>query len=254
MKRHRWLTLIALLPPLAPQIARADRVSDTRTDSQPVVVLELFTSQGCSSCPSADRYLLELGEKADAENLVPLAYHVDYWNYIGWEDPYSQPQFTQRQRTYARAWKSGRVYTPQLVINGRTHVVGSNRSGVQQEIAAARKRTPRAWVETEVAGDTVTVTAKTDGKVGRLDVMLAVYETDLATPVKSGENSGRTLKEGYIVRRLTKLGAVESKGRTTHELDLDPTWDRDHLGVVVFLQHPKTREIYTASRTAIPSP
>lgn len=240
----------ALLSVLVLLTASASAHADDSPSAKPVVVLELFTSQGCSSCPPADAYLLELGRSSEFDDVIPLAFHVDYWDYIGWSDPYASKMFSNRQRTYARAWGSGRIYTPQLVVNGRTHVVGSNKKAVQREIERARKQKPKGRIDVAVdekGALTVDAHSKAPGKV---DVMLAVYQTEVATNVKAGENTGRKLKEGYVVRRLTRLGTLSEGAFTTAvPLDLDEAWGkRSSLGAAVILQKRSNREIISAAR------
>ena len=101
---------------------------------EPIVVLELFTSQGCSSCPSADKLLDEVNKQYQDQNVFALSYHVAYWNYIGWKDPYSHTKHADKQRVYARKFRSRSIYTPQLVVNGKEHFVGSNRSTMYQKV------------------------------------------------------------------------------------------------------------------------
>ena len=148
MKKTLGALLIAAALAAVPLSARADG---------PKVVLELFTSQGCSSCPSADNYLGELA--AERDDVVALSFHVDYWDYIGWEDRFATKESTQRQRDYARALGIAYVYTPQLVIDGKSHVVGSKRHAVKSAIAVSKatkkKRVPVAL--TSNAPDHLTV-------------------------------------------------------------------------------------------------
>ena len=118
------------------------------------MVIELFTSQGCSSCPPADRLLSRLAEEpAYRGKVVPLAFHVDYWNYIGWTDPFSSPRWSERQRDYGRSLGLGTVYTPQLVIDGRSECVGSQEGDVRREIARALAAPPAGRVELSVSRD-----------------------------------------------------------------------------------------------------
>src|SRR5260221_259576 len=123
-----------------------------RADSP--VVVELFTSQGCSSCPPADEYLGELTMRSD---IIPLAFHVDYWNYIGWTDPFASKQMTHRQKAYSRALGQRYIYTPEMVVNGTTQEVGSNRRGVEALIEAARKEAQ--------TGPAISLTREDDGKI-----------------------------------------------------------------------------------------
>lgn len=215
------------------------------------VLVELFTSQGCSSCPPADRLLTKLGKDP---RVIPLAFHVDYWNYIGWSDPFSSKAWSQRQQGYARAFNSNRIYTPQLVVAGRTHAVGSNEAEVRQQIAQALAAEPagRVTVSANPSPDG-RLTVKAGAKLvraagGPLDLWVAIYETGLSTKVGAGENASRTLANDYVVRRLEK--ALTLPGPTDSAelvLGLDKRWNREHLGVAAFLQDPKTLAIQGAA-------
>ena len=223
----------------------------------PAVVLELFTSQGCSSCPPADATLSRLGRDEGLRGrVVPLAFHVDYWNYIGWADPFSSPEWSARQRAYSPPLGLDGVYTPQLVVNGRAHLNGSDESGIRELIAeASRAPAARVSVETERAGDgfAVRVRAELPERLdaGRLRAVVVLFENGVATEVRRGENRGRTLANDYVVRRLEEafeLGpeaGARGEGRVTFAVD--PSWRAEHLGVAAFLQDPETMRIHGAA-------
>jgi hypothetical protein len=167
------------------------------------VVVELFTSQGCNSCPPADAFLGELAQRSD---LIALAIHVDYWNYIGWEDPFSSPEATQRQRDYTRSLGLSSVYTPQMVIDGSFDAVGSSRTQVNRAIAAASQRgkIPIAIAAHAAGSWHATIpAAKIDQPA---TVWLVLYDRQHVTPVKRGENAGATLTEYNIVREFRRIG------------------------------------------------
>ena len=165
-------------------------VTQARAAGGPAV-LELFTSQGCSSCPPADAYLGELAKRPD---VIALAWHVDYWNNLGWKDPYASRQWTDRQRGYANHLK-GEVYTPALVVNGSAMVVGSDRRAVAQALASTQA--PMAVTLRRTAtGLEVQASAWPAGA----SAMLVAYDPESATSVAAGENAGRHLKEYRIVR------------------------------------------------------
>lgn len=223
-------------------------------DSEDVVVLELFTSQGCSSCPSADRYLTELGKTADKDNIIPLAFHVDYWDYIGWEDPFASKSYSTRQRQYARARGDGRVYTPQIVVNGKTHVVGSNRTAVQREITNARTAKAKGHVKLKLdeGEDHIRIQASLESiGEGPVDVVFAVVESGLTTSVDAGENDGRKLRDDHVVRRVERVGSIKETFKTRKALALDTKWKRRNAAVVVYLQNRKSKEIYGAARLTL---
>ena len=190
--------LIAAALAFTPLSARAD---------DPKVVLELFTSQGCSSCPSADAYLGELAAKRD--DVVALSFHVDYWNYIGWEDRFATAETTNRQRDYGRALGIAYIYTPQLVIDGKRHVVGSNKRAVKDAIAVSKKakarRVPVAL--TSSAPDRLTVEiGESDGFYGNATIWLISVDREHTTSVDAGENRGRTLVNHNVVRDFRSIG------------------------------------------------
>src|SRR5262245_57422918 len=175
------------------------------------VVVELFTSQGCSSCPPADRLLTRLAEDpALAGKVLPLSFHVDYWNYIGWQDPFSSARWSDRQRRYARAFGSDRIYTPQLVVEGSSERVGSDEREARRRIARAlaAPAAGRVALALAPAGEAVKVGVQARLAGARaprdLDLWVALWETGLSTPVGSGENAQRTLKNDYVVRRFEK--------------------------------------------------
>lgn len=244
------MTRIALSLPialllLAPRAAAAPR---------PVVV-ELFTSQGCSSCPPADRLLAALGREPGGA-VIPLAYHVDSWNYLGWNDPFSKREWTLRQDFYARVLGGRGPYTPQAVIDGAADLVGSDEAGLRGAIAQAANL-PAAQVDLTLTpgDDAVSIeiaVALPPSLAGRkLDVMAAVYETGLSTAVPRGENGGRTLHDDYVVRTLKRAarlkGDSSATARASSSLPLGRDWRRENLGVAVFVQDPRTLTIHGAA-------
>lgn len=225
------------------------------------VVVELFTSEGCSSCPPADDVLakLERTQPVPGAMIVPLAFHVDYWDDLGWPDPFASPEFTSRQHTYA---SEGRMYTPQAVIDGRTELVGSNASGVQRAIEQAALRT-HASVEITVRPNGGAIEAGVH--VGQLPrsasdavVLVALTRAQATIAVPRGENAGRTLRHTAIVRQLERAGTVSSPGGDTRvSLPVPQGIPRAELRVVVFVQRVADHEIVGAATVAAdarPSP
>jgi hypothetical protein len=222
--------------PAAPAGARA---------SVPIVV-ELFTSQGCSSCPPADRLLSSLARARSVgdRKVVPLSFHVDYWNDLGWADPFSSPLWSQRQRAYADAMGENGVYTPQLVIAGRAHVVGNDRRRVEKAIAAAPAMTALA-ATAEWSSRAVAVRVSSAAAAGT-EVWVAIWQDGLATKVERGENRGEALRNDHVVRRLMKVA-----GDGTVTVPLDPSWK--NLGGLVFAQQSEHRGIVAAVELAPPA-
>ncbi|MEM5367033.1 DUF1223 domain-containing protein [Paraburkholderia azotifigens] len=166
------------------------------------VVVELFTSQGCSSCPPADRYLSELSDTRS--DVLPLAFHVTYWNQLGWKDPFSFDAADARQAQYARRFRDF-PYTPEMVIDGKAEVVGSNRAAARTAIEDA-KSTAATAAMVDAIRDGSNVSVSIGSGRGRAHVLLVGYDTRHVTPVGRGENSGETLTESNIVRSFTSIG------------------------------------------------
>lgn len=167
--------------------------------------IELFTSQGCSSCPPADAYLGSLAKRPD---IVALAFHVDYWDYIGWKDAFATRATTDRQRAYARVLKQRYVYTPEMVVDGIGHDTGRERGAIEALLAQAQRRSAkRATPElARAVGGPLTIKLAPFALDGQpADVTLAIYDRRHSTPVASGENQGRMLENFNIVRHLEVL-------------------------------------------------
>jgi hypothetical protein len=226
------------------------------------VVVELFTSEGCSSCPPADALLARLDETqpvAGAE-VVALAQHVDYWNQLGWADPFSAHEFSERQGEYAAVFGNDGVYTPQMVVDGGAEFPGGN-SGRAFEAIARAAREPKAEVrlaraaDQTDAGDALRLSVRverlpklTDGDTA--DVLLAVTESGLSSEVERGENAGRRLSHAGVVRRLTKIGQVGAGAppfAAEPSVALDKGWRREKLRAVVFLQEHTSKRVIGAA-------
>ncbi|MEM6516549.1 MAG: DUF1223 domain-containing protein [Bacteroidota bacterium] len=167
----------------------------------PVIVMELFTSQGCSSCPPADDLLAKI-EHENRKNIVALSYHVDYWNYIGWKDPFSKSSYSDRQRRYASKFISRSIYTPQLVVNGKTHFVGSKQSEMTKAINTFGKIKALNSIEIKEfnsSDNKISYTFQIKGEIKNKVLRTAVVINQRITKIKAGENRNRTLKNSNIV-------------------------------------------------------
>ena len=211
------------------------------------VLAELFTSEGCSSCPPADLLLAALGQEQsiDGALVVMLSEHVNYWDHQGWKDPFSSPQFTQRQQVYGRRFNLDGVYTPQLVVDGAVEMVGSDDIAVRAAVAkAARAPKPAMRVSvTKGQGDTLLVSVDGDALADPnelADIRIALAEDDLVVDVKRGENASRTLRHMSVVRQLVD-GSAPPAGRVTSSgaLTIAPGVNREKLRVVAFAQERK---------------
>lgn len=201
------------------------------------VVVELFTSQGCSSCPPADDVLAELAKRGD---VLALAFHVDYWDRLGWKDPFSSPDATARQRAYARSLGKGNVYTPQMMIAGQRDVIGSERDNVLRAIAAA----PRPAVALSLARAKDGVALNVGQGAGEARLWLVRFDPRRETQVRAGENAGRKLVNVNIVRRVETLGAWRGEAQS-----LSVPVSADDMGLAVLLQAADGRILGAASMT-----
>ena len=210
-----------------------------------VPLLELYTSEGCSSCPPADKWMS--GIKTD--KVTPLAFHVDYWDYIGWKDKFSKAEYSDRQRKTAAFGGAGFVYTPQFVMNGRDFK-GWDNSRLNQSIEANQKLASRANLSldavTQANGE---ITLKTSAQAVKsvdaknTDVFVALYENKLASSVKAGENSGRELKHDYVVRDFFGAYQLSNQNEFSKNFTLKPEWKGRDGGAVIFVQNSQTGEI-----------
>jgi hypothetical protein len=259
-----FFALLVVYSPFAAKIkAQASAVDAGR---KPVVV-ELFTSEGCSSCPPADALLQQLQQQqpvAGAE-IIALEEHVDYWNHDGWIDPYSSQEWTERQQGYAALFKND-PYTPELVVNGRSQFVGNNARKAEFEIGKAA-----GGLETEVSITSGDPEAKGSQRftvsVGKLarnasgdiaEVWLAVTEDGLQSSVSLGENAGRVLHHIATLRSLRKIGVANANSASVSfagdpVLKFNSHWNPQNLHVTVFVQEKKSREILGAASIRVKS-
>lgn len=257
------------LPPVAGRPAAATHQDGTQ--AKPTVVLELFTSEGCSTCPPADLLLSDLQNKPVIPGVDVIAFeeHVDYWNNGGWTDIYSSHQWTERQEEYQSAFGKSRdaIYTPQLVVDGHKEIVGSRTNEVLALVVAESKQ-PQVAVKI-VAGTpqkrtqsfTVSVASlsadSATADAADADVMLAVSETGLHSAVKAGENAGKALQHAAVLRRLDKIGTIRTNGSAfsgTPIVKIESSWKPENLRVVVVVQERKSRRILGAAEVrAVPA-
>jgi hypothetical protein len=223
-----------------------------------VVVAELFTSEGCSSCPPADTLMRQLADAQpfDGAKLVAFEEHVDYWDRLGWRDPFSSAQFTSRQTEYNdRVFRSAAIYTPQLVVDGVRECVGSDRSAIRAIVADSIRR-PHAAVSVQsmAAASHLAVTVSVDvpaavERRGVADVFVVVAEGGLVSVVHHGENGGRTLIHGAVARSLAPLGHLSDRDHTfaaTVDVAIAPNWKSRNLHIVGVIQERDSRRILGA--------
>jgi hypothetical protein len=223
------------------------------------VLAELFTSEGCSSCPPADRILELLAREPpiDGVDVIIMSEHVTYWDHQGWRDPFGSSTFTARQQMYGGLFKLQSVFTPQLVIDGTSQVIGTDIAGLKVALAsAAAKPKPQLTVELRDNGpQDLTATASGPGlavAVGA-ELVWAVTEDDLVVEVKRGENARRTLHHAGVVRWFSSSKIGDSAGATI-KIPLRAEWKRDRLRVVGFVQSVGTREVLSVASVSVPAP
>lgn len=251
MKLRLLLTLgILFVSGLLLLFAGRARAADSAR--QPVLV-ELFTSEGCSSCPPADALLIRLDQQqpiAGAE-IIALGQHVDYWNDLGWTDRFSRHDLTERQSAYADRFAIEGPYTPQMVVDGRYQLVGNNGPEVQKALQQAAADPKPALVRLERAGERLQVEVENAG-AGSPQVVLAITESGLATAVKGGENGGRQLRHTAVVREWRSLGKCQ-QGRFSASVPLkvNKDWLPENLRAVVFVQEHGLHEVVGAASLSL---
>lgn len=282
--RYRWLALIVMFAVASLCAIMINRGSNdfkafnAQAEGQPAegkvvpVLVELFTSEGCSSCPPADEMLarLESTQPVAGAQVITLSEHVDYWNRLGWTDPYSDAEFSARQSQYAGRFHREDVYTPQMVVDGRAEFVGSNVSRAREAITAALQ-SPKASVSVSIGRDATNQSVRTrDAQIPLVirvenlptisandtaEVLLAITESDLRSEVSRGENSGRSLRHTSVVRRLSQVGSVDLKKGDAFDalpvVRVEKVWKRENLKAVVFVQERASRRVLGVASIAL---
>ena len=255
------VSLISSIALLSTAVWLGSKPARAANDRVPVLV-ELFTSEGCSSCPPADRFLEKLDRQPlSGAEIIVLSEHVDYWNHIGWRDPYSSHLYSDRQSEYASRFGLDGVYTPQMVVDGSTEFVGSNTDLADKAFAQALNtpkiavrlssvslgtaRTLRARVEADALPPSVTQSE------AEVYVVLALNHAE--SHVFGGENGGRTLSHVAVVRRLVKVGPLKhNEGFSENlELKLESGLDTHNLRLIAFVQEPKQGKVLGAAEQLV---
>ncbi|MEM9300009.1 MAG: DUF1223 domain-containing protein [Bacteroidota bacterium] len=207
-----------------------------------IAVVELFTSQGCSSCPAADRNLSQIINEGGDNEIYGLSFHVSYWNYLGWKDPYSKVEFTERQRNYAASFQNSNVYTPQMVVNGTREFVGSNKSASEKIIADELNKAPKheILIEAELVENKISLEYSVTGDRDNYVLNIALVERDVTTKVPRGENRNKILHHDNVVREfISKPISVKSE----HHFILPNDFNLSKGSVIAYVQNRQTMEI-----------
>ena len=241
------LPFILLMLPFAAGAAECT----VRSGPHAAPVIELYTSEGCSSCPPADRWLSSFSAVAGTGRVVPLAFHVDYWDYIGWKDAFASKRGTERQREIQRVAGARYVYTPQVVLDGRDFPGWRSHSSWSGALESIEKRPAGASIELALKVDPshgieVTSETKAFAKGRDLVVLLAATQNGLASRVTAGENRGERLSHDFVVRDFTVQRGV---GRATAHFKPAPGWNLANMSVAAFVQDTRTGEILQAVST-----
>lgn len=219
---------------------------------EPVAVVELFTSEGCSSCPPAEAYLNDLVAQARSskKKIFPLAFHVDYWNHLGWKDEFSDARFSRRQREYASSRVTDGVYTPQMIVNGEAAFVGSNRQQGGWAIAKALQQPAEVGIVLRADYDTAAAIIKMVFEIAPAQpggvLHLALVEGGIRREIRSGENRGRILLHENVVRALKTVSLKKSVSGHA-EFSVHPGLVADNAAVIAYVQDRETHRILGAT-------
>ena len=250
---------VALLS-VAGRLAAQDVSMADHTDAPKVVLVELFTSEGCSSCPPADALLKPVNgmKTASGQWIVGISEHVTYWNSLGWADPFSSSVYTDRQNAYGTSFGLDSVYTPQMVVNGRQQFVGSDKSRLERAIRTEQDQVQPVALRIlamNIAGDKVTVRFSASGEKTfyGADILAVLAEDADQSSVLRGENSGRSLTHVSVARSITRVAKLQSTAEQTVELPM-PASFRGRAGhhVILFVQAKGNGRVLGADTKAIP--
>lgn len=258
-------TLVFASAPLAPAFAAASAACVADSGNTRAALVELYTSEGCSSCPPADKALIQLGGKSasatrSSTRIVPLALHVDYWDSIGWKDPFAQPAFSRRQDWEVHANRHRTSFTPHFFVNGRE--VQDWRGDLDENLHADKgpaparlkiRAEPRGGNSLHVVVDT-SIAANREAGRDPLQLFIAVTESKLSSQVKAGENSGAKLDHDFVVRNWIGPIDVQGTGGSVDRVVDVPQLSRGQVAVVAFLQDPRTAEVLQAVDTGVCKP
>ena len=251
------LTLSSSFQILATEAVAENSIRTSNSPENRVVLLELYTSEGCSSCPPADQFLSSLKSSGvSSEQLIPMAFHVTYWDYIGWKDRFANPQFDKRQRELARKNELSTIYTPQFVLSGDDYRVYATFSEEVNRLAS-EKATVAISLSAHITcarNDTEIMHLKLSADISKTEVegvgfYLVVIEDNLTSDVDDGENEGRKLHHDSVVRQFLGPYYPSKQGglfRREQAITLQPEWKREDLSVIAFAENPQTGEVLQA--------
>lgn len=223
----------------------------SKSTANSFAILELFTSEGCSSCPAADELLAKVQKEVGDKQIYVLAYHVDYWNRLGWKDSFSKAQFSKRQYQYSRQF-AGQVYTPQVIINGKAECIGSDEPALKGAIQEAFETSGTVSLnfKGQQQSSQLNLDYQFSGNTNNSQLLIALVQKHAVSKVAAGENKGRTLAHAQIVRDLYTIDLPPSK-KGTASIDLPTGFNTQDWEVIGLIQNSVTGEITAANRAAI---
>ena len=245
---------LLILASLLASPAFADNSIVVKSGARQTAVVELYTSEGCSSCPPADRWLSELVTAPRQElDVLALTFHVDYWDYLGWKDRFSNADYTRRQRVLGANNLQRTIYTPEFFVNG---VETRGAGNILEKIQQSNQQQPLLDLQLTVSHeDTALVLSlkspsRTD-TIGQIHHRYLVYENNLSTDVAHGENSGKVLHHQQVVRYMSPASSLQEQNR--HRIEIDPDWQAENVGVAVLVTSPGDRHYLQAIHTPVVS-
>ena len=217
------------------------------------VLVELFTSQGCPTCPAADRVLEELAvnQPVDGAEIITLAWHVNLWDSFNWKDEFSSPAFTQRQVIYSRVLYIPEIYTPQMFVDGTIYFIGSKADKAEKAVSQASK-TAKPAINLALKDEKLSIDIPNLSKHETATVYIAVTEDDLTRKMERGNNAGKTLKHSSVARSLQAVGTIDARSqkfKADTYIQIQPDWNKENLNYIVFIQENATRKILAVEKT-----
>ena len=243
-----WLAVITVA--LTVVVCKA-HTKPAATESKGFAVIELFTSEGCSSCPPADAVVAKIQNESADKPIYILAFHVDYWNRLGWKDVFSSADYSKRQQQYASWLKSSEVYTPQIVVNGKTEFVGSEEGTLRNAIKAGLQKDATAQImlsNVKVDKGKARLNYQTQGNVNHNALLIALVQKTAQSKVERGENAGHTLSHVQIVRSLQSVDLKQSNG--SEAIILPQGFNAQGWELIAFLQNTSTGAIIGATKAS----
>lgn len=258
-QQHLITALVSITTALVTFLSQA-MASECYVNSEKnqVALLEVYTSEGCSSCPPADKWLSGIAARGyTSDRLIPLSLHVDYWDYIGWKDTFAKPAFAERQKTQATLTHSIAVYTPQVMLNGQDFRGWSSESRLSSAVSSINQQASRANIHLTLNSpivDSFDVNASIQTAQQKNAVLyIALYENALTSQVNAGENNGEQLHHDYVVREWFGPFPINEQGNLTRtqKIKIQPGWKTTNMGVTAFVQNSKNGEVLQATTTKL---